>query len=212
MKIKRFVFNPFQENTFVLYDESKECVIIDPGCYEKAEEEELENFISENGLKPVALLNTHCHIDHILGNQFVAEKWGVELQMHKDDLPLLENAGQVSKMYGLQNYSGSPFPKHFLKEGDKFTFGESELNIIFTPGHAPGHICFYSEKNNLIISGDVIFQMSIGRTDLPFGDYDTLIKSITEKIFPLPGQTQIHCGHGPSTVLNYEREHNPFLQ
>ena len=92
MKIKRFVFNPFQENTFVLYDESKECVIIDPGCYEKVEEEELENFISENGLKPVALLNTHCHIDHILGNQFVAEKWVVELQMHKDDLPLLENA------------------------------------------------------------------------------------------------------------------------
>ena len=212
MKIKRFVFNPFQENTFVLYDESKECVIIDPGCYEKAEEEELENFISENGLKPVALLNTHCHIDHILGNQFVAEKWGVELQMHKDDLPLLENAGQVSKMYGLQNYSGSPFPKHFLKEGDKFTFGESKLDVIFTPGHAPGHICFYSKKYNFIISGDVIFQMSIGRTDLPFGDFDTLIKSITEKIFPLPGQTQIHCGHGPSTVLNYEREHNPFLQ
>ena len=212
MKIKRFVFNPFQENTFVLYDESKECVIIDPGCYEKAEEEELENFISENGLKPVALLNTHCHIDHILGNQFVAEKWGVELQMHKDDLPLLENAGQVSKMYGLQNYSGSPFPKHFLKEEDKIAFGESKLDVIFTPGHAPGHICFYSEKYNFIISGDVIFQMSIGRTDLPFGDFETLIKSITKKIFLLPGQTQIHCGHGPSTVLNYEREHNPFLQ
>ena len=212
MKIKRFVFNPFQENTFVLYDESKECVIIDPGCYEKAEEEELENFISENGLKPVALLNTHCHIDHILGNQFVAEKWGVELQMHKDDLPLLENAGQVSKMYGLQNYSGSPFPKHFLKEGDKFTFGESKLDVIFTPGHAPGHICFYGKKHNFIISGDVIFQMSIGRTDLPFGNYDSLIGSITEKLFPLPESTQIYCGHGPNTVLSYEREHNPFLQ
>jgi glyoxylase-like metal-dependent hydrolase (beta-lactamase superfamily II) len=212
MKVKRFVFNPFQENTYVLYDESKECVIIDPGCYEKAEEEELENFISENGLKPVALLNTHCHIDHILGNQFVAEKWGVDLQMHKDDLPLLENAEQVSNLYGLQNYNGSPFPKHFLKDGDIFSFGESKLDVIFTPGHAPGHICFYSEKDYLIISGDVIFQMSIGRTDLPFGDYNTLINSITEKIFPLPGQTQIHCGHGPSTVLNYEREHNPFLQ
>tara|TARA_B110001454_G_scaffold214070_1_gene233294 strand:- start:100 stop:738 length:639 start_codon:yes stop_codon:yes gene_type:complete len=212
MKIKRFVFNPFQENTFVLYDQSKGCVIIDPGCYEKAEEKELENFISENGLKPVALLNTHCHIDHILGNQFVAEKWGVELQMHKDDLLLLENAGQISKMYGLENYSGSPYPKHFLKDGDTFSFGESKLDVIFTPGHAPGHICFYSEQHNFIISGDVIFQMSIGRTDLSFGDYDTLINSITKKIFPLPGQTQIHCGHGPSTVLNYEREHNPFLQ
>ena len=212
MKIKRFVFNPFQENTFVLYDESKECVIIDPGCYEKEEEEELENFISENGLKPVALLNTHCHIDHILGNQFVTDKWGVELQMHKKDLPLLENAGGVSKMYGFENYSGSPYPKHFLEDGNIFSFGESELEVLFTPGHAPGHICFYSEKNNLIISGDVIFQMSIGKTDLPFGDYDTLIKSITEKIFPLPGETQIYCGHGATTVLSYEREHNPFLQ
>lgn len=212
MKIKRFVFNPFQENTFVLYDESKECVIIDPGCYEKAEEKELENFISENGLKPLALLNTHCHIDHILGNQFVAEKWNLELHMHKDDLPLLENAGQISKMYGFEKYSGSPYPKHFLKEGDVFSFGESELEVLFTPGHAPGHICFYSKKYDFLISGDVIFQMSIGRTDLPGGDYDTLIKSITEKIFPLPGETQIYCGHGPNTVLNYEREHNPFLQ
>ena len=212
MKIKRFVFNPFQENTFVLYDESKECVIIDPGCYEKEEEVELENFISENGLKPVDLLNTHCHIDHILGNQFVTDKWGVELQMHKKDLPLLENAGGISKMYGFENYSSSPYPKHFLEDGNIFSFGESELEVLFTPGHAPGHICFYSEKNNLIISGDVIFQMSIGRTDLPFGDYDTLIKSITEKIFLLPGETQIYCGHGPTTVLSYEREHNPFLQ
>jgi len=212
MKIKRFIFNPFQENTYVLYDDSKECVIIDPGCYEVSEEIELEKFINENKLNPVILLNTHCHIDHILGNQFVAEKWGVELQMHKDDLPLLENAGQISKMYALENYSGSPYPKHFLKDGDTFSFGKSKLDVIFTPGHAPGHICFYSKQHNFIISGDVIFQMSIGRTDLPFGDYDTLINSITKKIFPLPGQTQIHCGHGPSTVLNYEREHNPFLQ
>jgi len=212
MKVKRFVFNPFQENTFVLYDKSKECVIIDPGCYEKEEEVELESFISENGLNPVALLNTHCHIDHILGNQFVADKWGVELQMHKKDLPLLENAGEISKMYGFENYYGSPYPKHFLEDGNIFSFGESELEVLFTPGHAPGHICFYSEENNLIISGDVIFQMSIGRTDLPFGDYDTLIKSITKKIFLLPGETQIYCGHGPNTVLSYEREHNPFLQ
>ena len=212
MKIKRFVFNPFQENTFVLYDKSKECVIIDPGCYEKEEEVELESFISENELNPVALLNTHCHIDHILGNQFVADKWGVELQMHKKDLPLLENAGEISKMYGFENYYGSPYPKHFLEDGNIFSFGESELEVLFTPGHAPGHICFYSEENNLIISGDVIFQMSIGRTDLPFGDYDTLIKSITKKIFLLPGETQIYCGHGPNTVLSYEREHNPFLQ
>ena len=194
-----------------LFIDDANSVLVDCGLFQG--EDSKQDLAIEFDISTVkALIVTHCHIDHILGNQFVAEKWGVELQMHKDDLPLLENAGQVSKMYGLQNYSGSPFPKHFLKEGDKFTFGESKLDVIFTPGHAPGHICFYSEKHNFIISGDVIFQMSIGRTDLPFGDFDTLIKSITEKIFPLPGQTQIHCGHGPSTVLNYEREHNPFLQ
>ena len=113
MKIKKFTFNPFQENTYVIYDESKQCVIIDPGCYEKKEEKELASFIAENDLKPVSLLNTHCHIDHILGNQFVADKWNIELHIHKADLPLLENAGEVSKMYGLEKYSGSPYPKHF---------------------------------------------------------------------------------------------------
>ena len=212
MKIKKFTFNPFQENTYVIYDESKQCVIIDPGCYKKTEEEELANFIAENDLKPVALLNTHCHIDHILGNQFVTDKWDVELHMHKADLPLLENAGEVSKMYGLEKYGGSPYPKHFLEDGTSFSFGKSELSVLFTPGHAPGHICFYSNKHNFIISGDVIFQMSIGRTDLPLGDYDTLIASITQKLFPLPDATQIYCGHGPNTVLSFEKEHNPFLQ
>jgi len=212
MKIKKFTFNPFQENTFVLYDESKSCVIIDPGCYEKQEEAELESFIIENKLNPVALLNTHCHIDHILGNQFVSDKWNIKLHMHKADLPLLENAGEISKMYGLENYKGSPYPKCFLKDGETFSFGQSQLNLLFTPGHAPGHICFHSKKHNFIICGDVIFQMSIGRTDLPFGDYDTLIKSITDKLFSLPDSTQIYCGHGPNTVLSFEKEHNPFLQ
>ena len=212
MKIKKFTFNPFQENTYVIYDESKQCVIIDPGCYEKTEEEELANFIAENDLNPVSLLNTHCHIDHILGNRFVTEKWDVELYMHKADLPLLENSGEVSKMYGLEKYSGSPYPKNFLEDGNSVSFGKSELSVLFTPGHAPGHICFYSNKYNFIISGDVIFQMSIGRTDLPLGDYDTLITSITQKLFPLPDSTQIYCGHGPNTVLSFEKEHNPFLQ
>lgn len=212
MIIKKFTFNTFQENTYVIYDETKECVIIDPGCYEEEEEEELANFITENALQPAALLNTHCHIDHILGNQFVTDKWNVQLHMHKADLPILENAGKVSELYGLQKYSGSPYPKHFLEDGKSFSFGKSELSILFTPGHAPGHICFYSKKNNFIISGDVIFQMSIGRTDLPLGDFDTLIKSITKKLLHLPDSTQIYCGHGPNTVLGFEKEHNPFLQ
>ena len=211
MKIKSFTFNPFQENTYVIYDETKECIIIDPGCYTNEEKKILNQFIINEELKPVKLINTHCHIDHILGNKFTSEQWDIQLYMHKEDLPLLENAGKIGKMYDLENYEGSPYPKYFLDQGDTLTFGKSSFEILFTPGHAPGHICLYSKENNLLIAGDVIFQRSIGRTDLPGGDYNTLIQSIIGKLFPLPNETQIFCGHGPSTNLGYEKEHNPFL-
>ena len=212
MNIKSFTFNTFQENTFVVYDKSKECIIIDPGCYSKKEEEELSEFIIEKELTPVKLINTHCHIDHILGNQFVTEKWDLELYMHKKDIPLLENAGAIGKMYGFEEFKGSPFPKYFLNEGDILTFGNSEFKILFTPGHAPGHICLYSKVNNFLIAGDVLFQGSVGRTDLPGGDHNSLINSIITQLFPLPNETQVFCGHGPATNLGYEKEHNPFLQ
>ena len=212
MKIKSFTFNQFQENTYVVYDNTKECVIIDPGCYTKEEKKVLKEFIINEELQPVKLINTHCHIDHILGNKFVSEQWNIELHMHKADLPLLENAGSISKMYSLENYEGSPYPKYFLDEGNMLNFGKNSFKVLFTPGHAPGHICLYNKENDLLISGDVIFQESIGRTDLPGGDYDTLIQSIINKVFPLPNETQIFCGHGPTTNLGYEKEHNPFLQ
>ena len=212
MKIKSFAFNPFQENTFVVYDETKECIIIDPGCYTEKERTELRRFITSEELKPVKLINTHCHIDHVLGNKFASELWNLELYMHKEDLPLLENAENIGKMYGLEDYEGSPYPKHFLAQDDTLTFGESSFKILFTPGHAPGHICLYSKENNLLIAGDVIFQRSIGRTDLPGGDHGTLINSIITQLFPLPNETQVFCGHGPATNLGYEKEHNPFLQ
>ena len=212
MKIKSFSFNPFQENTFVVYDETKECIIIDPGCYTEKERTELRRFITSEELKPVKLINTHCHIDHVLGNKFASELWNLELYMHKEDLPLLENAGNIGKMYGLEDYEGSPYPKHFLAQDDTLTFGESSFKILFTPGHAPGHICLYSKENNLLIAGDVLFQGSIGRTDLPGGDHSTLINSIITQLFPLSNETQVFCGHGPSTNLGYEKEHNPFLQ
>lgn len=212
MNIKSFTFNTFQENTFVVYDKSKECIIIDPGCYSKKEEEELSEFIIEKELTPVKLVNTHCHIDHILGNQFVTEKWDLELYMHKKDIPLLENAGVVAQMYGFEDYEGSPYPKHFLAQDDTLTFGESSFKVLFTPGHAPGHVCLYSKENNLVIAGDVLFQGSVGRTDLPGGDHNTLINSIITQLFPLPNETQVFCGHGPATNLGYEKEHNPFLQ
>jgi len=212
MKIKYFTFNPFQENTYVVYDETKECIIIDPGCYTEKERTELRRFITSEKLKPVKLINTHCHIDHVLGNKFASELWNLELYMHKEDLPLLENAGNIGKMYGLEDYEGSPYPKHFLAQDDTLTFGESSFKILFTPGHAPGHICLYSKDNNLLIAGDVLFQGSIGRTDLPGGDHSTLINSIITQLFPLSNETQVFCGHGPSTNLGYEKEHNPFLQ
>ena len=212
MNIKSFTFNPFQENTYIVYDETKECLIIDPGCYTEAERKELKAFIEEKELTPVKLINTHCHIDHVLGNKFTSEQWDLELYMHKEDLPVLEKAGEISKMYELEGYEGSPYPKHFLAQGDTLTFGESSFEILFTPGHAPGHICLYSKENNLLIAGDVIFQRSIGRTDLPGGDHSTLINSIITQLFPLPNETQVFCGHGPSTNLGYEKEHNPFLQ
>ena len=212
MNIKSFTFNPFQENTYIVYDETKECLIIDPGCYTDAEQKELKVFIEEKELTPVKLINTHCHIDHVLGNKFASEQWNIQLYMHKEDLPVLEKVGDISKMYGIEDYEGSPYPKHFLAQGDTLTFGKSSFDILFTPGHAPGHICLYSKENNLLIAGDVIFQRSIGRTDLPGGDHNTLINSIITQLFPLPNSTQIFCGHGPSTNLGYEEEHNPFLQ
>jgi hydroxyacylglutathione hydrolase len=212
MKIKSFAFNPFQENTFIVYDETKECIIIDPGCYTEKERAELRRFITSEGLKPVKLINTHCHIDHVLGNKFASELWSLELYMHKEDLPLLQNAGNIGKMYGFEKYEGSPYPKHFLTQDDTLTFGESSFKILFTPGHAPGHICLYSKENNLVIAGDVLFQGSIGRTDLPGGDHSTLINSIITQLFPLPNETQVFCGHGPATNLGYEKENNPFLQ
>lgn len=212
MEIHQITFNTFQENTFILWDNTGDCIIIDPGCYEKNEELELVDFINKNNLNPVKLINTHCHIDHILGNKFVSEKWDLELYMNKIDLPLLEGAGDIAKMYGFKNYKGSPYPKHYLEEGDILEFGEGKLEILFTPGHAPGHICLFNKEEGFIVSGDVLFNGSIGRTDLPGGDFDTLIESIKTKLMTLQDETIVYCGHGPSTSIGKERLSNPFLQ
>ncbi len=211
MNIQKFTFNPFQENTYVIYHKNK-CIIIDPGCYTIEEEEILQGFIEKNTLEPIKILNTHAHIDHILGNQFVAEKWNIDIFMHKYDMPILENARKTAEMYGLTQYKTSPLPKYFLDEQDIIDFEGTKLNIFFTPGHSPGHICFYNKSSNILISGDVIFKNSIGRTDLPGGDYTTLMNSITSKILCLPEKTSIFCGHGDVTSLADEKKYNPFLQ
>lgn len=212
IKIQSFTFNGFQENTYVLCDESKKCIIIDPGCYEQNEKLELERFIVDNELEAVKLINTHCHIDHVLGNRFVAEKWGLDLEMHELDLPTLRSVKDYCQLYGFHNYEESPEPSTFLKEGDKIHFGNSSLDVLFAPGHAPGHIVLYSKEQHFVIGGDVLFQMSIGRTDLPGGDYDTLISSIKDKLLPLDEQTKVYCGHGPSTTIGFEKANNPFLK
>jgi hydroxyacylglutathione hydrolase len=210
LKIKAFVFSPIQENTYLLYNESGQCIIIDPGCYFPEEKDELRAFITQSGLQPIMLLNTHCHLDHVFGNKFVAETYGLTLQLHKNEKIMLDLAPASGLMYEMpfDNYSGEFI---YLKEGDKISLGQDELRVIEAPGHSPGHICFYCAAQNFIISGDVLFNRSIGRTDLPGGDYETLINNIRTKLFTLPDETVVFSGHGPETTIGEEKLHNPFL-
>lgn len=210
IQIHSFTFNPFQENTYVLSDETKECVIIDPGCYTEEEKLELSGFISAKGLKPVKLLLTHAHIDHVLGNNYLCGKYNLKIEMNAIEKELLKSAELYGEMWGIK-VEPSPVPEVFLNEGDEIRFGKSTLQIIFTPGHSPGSICFYNIEGKIIISGDVLFHGSIGRTDLPGGDYDTLISSINEKVFPLGDEYKVYPGHGPATTIAHEKKFNPFV-
>ncbi len=211
LKVKSFVFSPIQENTYLLYNEFNECLIIDPGCYFPEEQDELKAFITQSNLKPWMLLNTHCHLDHVFGNKFVAETYGLTLQLHEKEQLLLDYAPTSGLMYNMpfDNYAGEYI---YLKESDMVKLGEDELKVIEAPGHSPGHICFYCAKQNFIISGDVLFNRSIGRTDLPGGNHETLLKNIREKLFVLPDETVVYSGHGPVTTIGEEKKHNPFLQ
>ena len=161
---------------------------------------------------PVKLINTHCHIDHILGNKFVSNKWNLDLFINKLDLEILKGAPSIAKMYGFEHYKPSPAPKHFLQHGETICFGNNKLEILSTPGHAPGHICLYNEEADILIAGDLIFKGSVGRTDLPGGNHKTLMESIEFILKRLPEKTQVYCGHGPSTSLEFEKENNPFLR
>jgi glyoxylase-like metal-dependent hydrolase (beta-lactamase superfamily II) len=209
LKIKVFIFSPIQENTYVLYNESNQCIIIDPGSYFPEEKDELTGFITQNGLTAEMLLNTHCHLDHVFGNKHIGDTFGLTLQIHEKEKTMLDLAPTSGLMYDMpfDNYASE---LKYLKEGDIIKLGDDELKVIEAPGHSPGHICFYCEAQNFIISGDVLFNRSIGRTDLPGGDHDTLIKSIKEKLYVLPGETIVYSGHGPTTTINEEKLHNPF--
>lgn len=206
-----FTFNPFQENTYILYDETKECVILDPGCNDKNERNLFDNFITSNGLRPVRLINTHCHIDHILGNKYVSETYNLGLEIHEGEVPVLESGEMVSRSYGIP-YEKSPKPSAFITEGDIIEFGNSSLASIFTPGHSPASLSFLNKESNILIAGDVLFKESIGRTDLPGGSMDVLLKSISDKLLVLDDETQVYPGHGPKTTIGHECVNNPFLR
>ena len=210
-QIKDFTFNPIQENTYLLYNEHKECIIIDPGCYFDHEKDELKSFIIVNKLQPKILLNTHCHLDHVFGNKYIAEEYDLTLKAHRLEEPVLQMAVASGLMFNLpfDNYAGEII---FLSENDEVVLGEDKLKVIHVPGHSPGSICFYCEKQKFIIGGDVLFQDSIGRTDLPGGNHESLIKNIKEKLFVLPKDVLVYPGHGPKTIIGDEIVSNPYLK
>ena len=210
LQIQSFTFSPIQENTYLLFNEFKQCVIIDPGCYFDAEKETLKEFIETNGLKPAMLLNTHCHLDHVFGNKFIAETYNLTLQLHEKEKSVLSFAPTSGLMYNMpfDNYAGA-FVE--LKEGDRILLNKDELLVIEAPGHSPGSICFYCSKQNFIIGGDVLFKRSIGRTDLPGGNHQILLNNIRQKLFTLPDNTIVYSGHGPATTIGEEKKENPFL-
>ena len=209
--VKVFIFSPIQENSYVLSNGKKQAIIIDPGCYGTNEEDELSDYIETEGLTPILLLNTHCHLDHVFGNKFVAEKWNLVPHIHKLEQKMLEYAPAAGLMWNMpfDNYQGD---LKFLEEGDITGLEDDPLTVLFAPGHSPGSICFYSSKDGFVISGDVLFQGSVGRTDLPGGSSTTLSASIKNVMYALPDETIVYSGHGPSTTIGYEKKTNPFVR
>lgn len=210
LQIKSFEFSPIQENTYILYNEFNDCVIIDPGCYFDEEKETLSRFIESNKLVPKMLINTHCHLDHVFGNKYVAGKYGLTLHIHEGEKKVLDFAPASGLMYNMpfDNYAGEI---NFINEGETIKLGDDELKVLFTPGHSPASLSFYNPAGAFVISGDVLFNRSVGRTDLPGGDFNTLVNSIRTQLFVLPEETKVYSGHGPVTTIGEEKRENPFL-
>ena len=210
MILKRFVFNPLQENTYLIHDETGECVVVDAGCHSKGEQDVLKSYIDDHRLRLIALLNTHCHFDHVFGNAFLCSEYGVKSRAHRGELRNIERFKSGAALFGFVG-DPPPVPSDFLEDGMWIEFGKSKLQVIYTPGHSPGGLCFYSPDNKFVISGDTLFAESIGRTDLPGGDYDTLMESLKKLTEILPDNTEVYPGHGPQTTIGHEKLHNPFL-
>ena len=211
LKVHQLTFNPFLVNTYIASDETGQCAIIDPGCSTDKERKELVKVITDNKLKPTLLLNTHCHIDHFPGNKFVCDTYGLLPQFHVDEFEVMKSALLYQKFFGF-SLEESPAPEVYLKEGDTVKFGNITFNVIFTPGHSPGHLSFYDEADKAIFSGDVLFQGSVGRFDLPGASGAVLYKTLTEKLMPLPDDVKVYSGHGPVTTIGRERQSNPYLK
>lgn len=212
MNIKTFEFSPISENTYVVYDETNECVIIDPGCYFPDEKRELFDFITDNDLVIKHLLNTHLHFDHVFGNKFVLDTFHVESKANQQDEFLLEAMPAQMRMFGFRDVEEAPAIGSYIKENDVITFGKQKFVVLEVPGHSPGSVAFYSENSECAFVGDALFRSSIGRTDLVGGNMQQLLDSIRTKLLTLPLDTVIYPGHGPRTTIKEEIKNNPFLQ
>jgi len=210
INIKKFTFNEFQENTYVLFDDAKECVIVDAGCNSVEEEKKLINFLNDKKLKPVKLINTHGHVDHIMGIKFLIEKYNIPYYLHKNDVFLINEAQDHAVIFGF-HIEKPPLPDKYITDNNIVNFGNSKLKVIHTPGHSPGGVCFYAENEKILFAGDTLFFTSIGRTDLPGGNHNTLLNSIKNKIFTLPDNVKVYSGHGNETSVGYEKNYNPFI-
>jgi hydroxyacylglutathione hydrolase len=211
MTIKTFTFNPFQENTYLVFDETNEAVVIDAGCLQAGEKQILTRFIEDNKLTLKRVLNTHLHLDHQFGNKFLFDTYGIAPEACIEDEFLLENVVAQARSYGFPVTEEAQPLGDYITENQEITFGNSSFKAIHAPGHSPGSMVLYSEKDGVMFAGDVLFQGSIGRTDLPKGDYASLILAITKKLLVLPDSTVVYCGHGPSTTIGYEKKNNPYL-
>jgi glyoxylase-like metal-dependent hydrolase (beta-lactamase superfamily II) len=209
--IIKLTFNPFQENTFIVYNKENRCWIIDPGNSNGSENDILNKTLEDNGLEPVAVVLTHAHIDHIMGCRYAYDTWGLQPLIHRREMIIYEHAAQAAAMWGIP-YNEGPEPGGYIEDGKSMSLGELQFDVLFTPGHSPGEICLYNRADKYCIAGDVLFYGSIGRTDLPGGDYDTLINSIKTELMVLDDDVVVYSGHGPDTSIGQERATNPFLR
>ncbi len=211
MEVKIFVFNAFYENTYLVYDTDGKVIIVDPGCYEKFEQEELVGWIEKEDLQPIAILNTHCHIDHVLGNNFLKEKYNIPLYVPRNELETYRAIEAYAPSWGISNYDAAEID-HLIDHEDPLEIHGINIDVIYAPGHSPGHLMFFFKKEGFVLGGDVLFRESIGRTDLPGGDFNTLSNSILENVYTLPESVTIYPGHGPATTIGHERINNPFVK